>query len=672
MNAASRAATCREGVHKHGFPNRLLVSAVLLVLLSIPTHAALVVHSSTAPQHALLHSHLDHHQSSVSHLLPQPVQLSSSGSRSTERESQDNLPEVKHYKHPGGGYKKRSPLYEKEQEWKAKQAEKKNETKEEEDSNAAPAPAPATITKEVASPATEKPPRLSVGMKCVVSLTVVFFLASFCLFVAQSVNKLTSKAMAAMARLENCMSALEKMLYFIPMLCVLFVAVRLRAVQLTQGQTHQHHLPQTWVNWAMTICTYAVILQIIVASVYFGIFGRDVLTAREGSPTVSKALLAWTRYVIVFFLYVAFFVVCVGIITMRGPEELWGDDGMPKVSPAVFCTMFLASLYFAVHFVLGLMQTTDEMLTPGGKRFGALVDKTSQMREAASTVDIAPILCILFIAVRLRALQLDRENGDPQRWAQVFFFLCTFSVLGQVCVALVVNFVVQPQPQGAESSGSEILNRKNLVIQSVSSLLMFFIYFGMFMILISLFAMTRPAGVTPSLPPSLACVIILVLAYVAVYSASSCLTQLSMYGSPYMATPAMKRLSEFIEKRAKDIVDLCPMICILFVCTFLRALQLTDAKGTPQVWCQFFMHIGTGSLVLAVLSRADFLLRPSQDPFNTEKQKKIEFYSSVFSSVCLATTYLSVLFVLIALGVMTPETANGRGSMTNFVSFFLA
>ena len=37
------------------------------------------------------------------------------------------------------------------------------------------------------------------------------------------------------------------------------------------------------------------------------------------------------------------------------------------------------------------------------------------------------MLCVLFLGARMRALQMDPKHGNPQRWAQNCFYLCTYS-----------------------------------------------------------------------------------------------------------------------------------------------------------------------------------------------------------------------------------------------------
>ena len=43
-------------------------------------------------------------------------------------------------------------------------------------------------------------------------------------------------------------------------------------------------------------------------------------------------------------------------------------------------------------------------------------------------MSFAPMLCVLFIGARMRALQIDPVNGNPQKWAQTCFYICAYSV----------------------------------------------------------------------------------------------------------------------------------------------------------------------------------------------------------------------------------------------------
>merc|ERR1719247_3465849 len=74
------------------------------------------------------------------------------------------------------------------------------------------------------------------------------------------------------------------------------------------------------------------------------------------------------------------------------------------------------------------------------------------MMRAADTLGMAPMLCILFLAARMRALQMDPVGGNPQKWAQNCFFVCTYSLIAQSvyigAIAVVCSVFTIKHPDG--------------------------------------------------------------------------------------------------------------------------------------------------------------------------------------------------------------------------------
>merc|ERR1719271_1580302 len=60
------------------------------------------------------------------------------------------------------------------------------------------------------------------------------------------------------------------------------------------------------------------------------------------------------------------------------------------------------------------------------------------VESAKSTVQFAPMLAVLFIATRMRALQLTENKGAPQGWVQDGMYLATWSILIQFVMCLVM------------------------------------------------------------------------------------------------------------------------------------------------------------------------------------------------------------------------------------------
>merc|ERR1719178_440141 len=147
-------------------------------------------------------------------------------------------------------------------------------------------------------------------------------------------------------------------------------------------------------------------------------------------------------------LYGGFTTVCVGAFSMEAPKELW-PDGQPPVSPAVACTMNLSLQYFAVYLGIAVVQTWEQF----SSRTAETRKLSGILQLATNTVNFAPMLCILFIGARMRALQLDPVNGNPQKWAQTCFYICAYSVLVQLLLVLVVPLLLDGEPVPGDTEG---------------------------------------------------------------------------------------------------------------------------------------------------------------------------------------------------------------------------
>merc|ERR1719217_161376 len=79
------------------------------------------------------------------------------------------------------------------------------------------------------------------------------------------------------------------------------------------------------------------------------------------------------------------------------------------------------------------------------------------LKEACTTatlsMNFAPMLAVLFIGARMRALQMDPINGAPQRWAQNCFFMCTYALLAQTLISITVSLVLQGKASKGDTEG---------------------------------------------------------------------------------------------------------------------------------------------------------------------------------------------------------------------------
>merc|ERR1719165_59125 len=109
---------------------------------------------------------------------------------------------------------------------------------------------------------------------------------------------------------------------------------------------------------------------------------------------------------------------------------------MPKVSPTLQCVISLALQYFVVYTALALFRTMNEFTD------GAFMGLQKVMEVACTTVTYAPMLSVLFLGTRMRAIQLTQGETEkyklPQPWVQMAMFSTIYAVLAQVILVLII------------------------------------------------------------------------------------------------------------------------------------------------------------------------------------------------------------------------------------------
>merc|ERR1719265_953237 len=120
---------------------------------------------------------------------------------------------------------------------------------------------------------------------------------------------------------------------------------------------------------------------------------------------------------------------------MEAPKEVY-PEGTPPVSPAVSCTINLTIQFFVVYLCLAVFRTIDQF----NRHPGRSSKHADIFQLAACTVNFAPMLSILFVGARMRALQINPHDGNPQAWAQNCMYMCTYSVLVQTLLVVLVPY----------------------------------------------------------------------------------------------------------------------------------------------------------------------------------------------------------------------------------------
>merc|ERR1719428_466610 len=397
---------------------------------------------------------------------------------------------------------------------------------------------------------------------------------------------------------------------------------------------------------------------------------------QEASPFKNKmAATAFTvlKYLIMIGLYVGAICIIYGTYTYVPPKGSWPGDKIPPVSPAVGCTMILASMYF---FVYAGIQFGETFKSFSGIETSKL---TGALQGAICTMFFAPMMAVLFIGARMRALQMDPINGAPQRWAQNCFYACTYAVMIQCILAIAVPLVLGGTVKKGDKGEGDVeyeVNNKGLgtCLLVFRWFVMLSVYLGITAVIWSVFVIEHPKGkqYTPPISVTMQCVINLTFQFFIVYLMIwICLTIKEVTGWEWHF------ISNAMEN-AKGTLAFCPMLSILFVGTRMFALQLTNNKGAPQGWAQDGMYMATWSVLIQFLM---VLAMPVAMYFMEGELKQAELDEDgnakapasfgkiggiviqVIRWLGFILLYVGAICVMVGAYTMTPETANGRGSV---------
>jgi hypothetical protein len=451
-------------------------------------------------------------------------------------------------------------------------------------------------------------------------------------------------------------------------------------------------LPQKWVQFCMRACTWAVAMQLLIVLAMPLMTGKPAVTDHDGNVEVHRVgqgacsiFCIILRYMIMAALYFGFIGVCVGVHHMEAPKEVY-PEGTPPVSPAVHCVIILSTIYFIVYFILAVLRTINQLND-------IVHTKASDTFQYASyTVNLSPMLCILFIATRMRALQMDPRHGNPQRWAQHCMYICTFSVALQTALVILVPYCLEGKTRKGPSEGDILFDVKN---QCCNTFLIIFhwirvlcLYGGFSIVIYSVIVIEHPKGArhTPEVSPTLHCVIILTIQFFSVYlflwlaiTINQLQSQTNEVNTPSTTSARRSRRGErniliATLDSARNIIIHCPMLAILFVGCRMRALQLTANKGAPPSWAQDCMYLATfssvGQLFVVLLtgmlsqtgerkSRAD---DDDEDMPRSRGDRTCVAIAESVQMLLLVTMWVGAIGVAICVITMRPETCTGRGS----------
>jgi len=514
---------------------------------------------------------------------------------------------------------------------------------------------------------------VTTAMQCVISLTIQFMI----IYTALAICRMAADSWGLKydnVPIQKILQTATLTVAFAPMLAILFLAYRMRVNQLTKNKGD----PPEWAQVCMYFCTYAVLLMTLVVTVIPLFTGETIsVDPKTGQipddcePFKMQAVaIAFTvlKYIILLMLYVGALAVVYGICTFEPPAGTWPEGKKFPVAPAVQCTMILSCQFFIVYGGIQIARSWTQF-TGIAPNFTSKVENA--LMTATASMNFAPMLAVLFIGARMRALNMDPVNGNPQKWAQNCFFMCTYALLAQTCFSVAVPLVLQGEAKVGKCEGDMEYTVENKLFGTVLAIgryvMMICLYIGAGCVIYSIFTIEHPKGPQYTIPisPTIQCVINLTFQFFFVYIwIWAAITVKEFTGFEWAL---MMQTME----NAKGVVFFCPMLAILFVGTRMRALMLTNWRGSPQGWCQDGMYMATWSLLIQfvmVLVTPCATGVPAQvdedGNIKWEPENKILFYCVVAIRILgFVLLYGGVIAVIVGVYTMTPETANGRGAL---------
>jgi hypothetical protein len=267
--------------------------------------------------------------------------------------------------------------------------------------------------------------------------------------------------------------------------------------------------------------------------------------------------------------------------------------------------MNLAMQYFGVYLAIQVVQTrvTFQGTSLETRKLSGI------LQLATNTVNFAPLISILFIGARIRALQIDPKFGAPQPWAQNCFYLCAYSVLAQLSLVIVVPYALGGEVRQGTSEGDITFELANptlfFILSGIRYCLMLALYGGFTAVIVSVFMIEDEENPekTPPISPAMQCVMNLTAQFFFVYLMLWVLITLRQVAVSYRNMD----YEGFFEKAiptmeaAKGTVQFAPMLSVLFLGLRMRALQITGSQGQPQKWAQDGMFLATYAVLVQML-----------------------------------------------------------------------
>merc|ERR1719379_2137108 len=339
-------------------------------------------------------------------------------------------------------------------------------------------------------------PPVSPAVACTMIFTGMYFMVYAFIQLGKTFTSFTS---VDSSKITGALQGAVSTMAFAPMLSVLFIAARMRALQMDPI----NGAPQKWAQNCFYACTYAVATQCALAIAVPLILGGSISKGNMGTGDIEYKVenqflggcLTVARWVVMLCVYLGFAAVIWSVYVLEHPK---GAEFTPPISTTMQCVINLCFQYFFVYFMIWVAITVIEHT---GWDWHLL---KNTMENAKGTINFCPMLAILFVGTRMRALQITDQRGAPQCWAQQGMFLCTYSLMAQVLMVLILPCFTGAPPK-MDADGNVVSEQTGImghIMVAIRYLAFLALYGGVVTVVTSLFLITpETATGTGSLIP---------------------------------------------------------------------------------------------------------------------------------------------------------------------------
>jgi len=220
------------------------------------------------------------------------------------------------------------------------------------------------------------------------------------------------------------------------------------------------------------------------------VFGGEVKQGEvEGDVTFelkTRGMIFWIltalRYGFMVCVYGGASVVIYSICVIRAES-----GPTPPISIAMLCVMNLTLQFFVIYVLFWVFVTLRQLGIGGG--WMAKVLRTLDL--AKSTVTFCPMLCVLFLGLRMRARQILEGTGEPQPWAKQGMSLATYALVIQLAMVLLMPFFTGAFPKdGEEQEPKEKPSILAYIVEIIRYTAMLMLYGGAVIVIVAVCIIT--------------------------------------------------------------------------------------------------------------------------------------------------------------------------------------